>query len=91
MPIEKVNEIADGRVFVAEEALGLGLIDQIGYFPDALDAMAELIGNDSLHVIRYERKATLMDVLENEGIFGINSGLRFIENASRTRLMYKWK
>ncbi len=91
MPIEKVNEIADGRVFIAEEALRLGLVDQIGYFPDALDAMAELIGNDSLHVIRYERKATLMDMLENEGIFGINSGLRFIENASRTRLMYKWK
>ena len=91
MPIEKVNEIADGRVFIAEEALRLGLVDQIGYFPDALDAMAELIGNDSLHVIRYERKATLMDMLENEGIFGINSGLRFIENASRTRLMYKWR
>ena len=91
MPIEKVNEIADGRVFIAEEAIRLGLVDQIGYFPDALDAMAELIGNDSLHVIRYERKATLMDMLENEGIFGMNSSLRFIENASRTRLMYKWK
>ena len=91
MPIEKVNEIADGRVFIAEEALQLGLVDQIGYFPDALDAMVELIGNDSLHVIRYERKATLMDMLENEGIFGMNSSLRFIENASRTRLMYKWK
>ena len=91
MSIEKVNEIADGRVFIAEEALKLGLVDKIGYFPTALDAMAELIGNKSLHVIRYERKATLMDMLENEGIFGMNSGLRFLENASRTRLMYKWK
>ncbi len=91
MSIEKVNEIADGRVFIAEEALKLGLVDKIGYFPTALDTMAELIGNESLHVIRYERKATLMDMLENEGIFGINSSLRFIENASRTRLMYKWR
>lgn len=91
MPIEKVEEIADGRVFIAEEALRLGLIDQIGYFPDALAAMSELVGNDSLHVVRYERKATFMDMLENEGIFGMSSGLRFLENASRTRLMYKWK
>ena len=91
MPIEKVKEIADGRVFIAGEALRLGLIDKIGYFPDALAAMSELIGNDSLHVIRYERKATFMDMLESEGIFGMSSGLRLLENASRTRLMYKWR
>lgn len=91
MPIEKVEEIADGRVFIAEEALRLGLIDRIGYFPDALAAMSELIGNDSLHVVRYERKATFMDILESEGIFGMSSGLRFLENASRTRLVYRWK
>ena len=91
LPIEKVNEIADGRVFIAEEAKKLGLVDKIGYFPTALDTMTELIGNESLHVIRYERKATIMDMLENEGIFGLNSGLRLIENASRTRLMYKWR
>ena len=24
-------------------------------------------------------------------LFGMSSGLRFLENASRTRLMYKWK
>ena len=91
MPIEKVDAIADGRVFIAEEALKLGLIDQIGYFPDALEAMAELIGNDSLHVIRYERKATLMDMLESEGIFNMSTGVRLLEDASRTRLMYKWR
>ncbi len=89
MPKEKVAEIADGRVFLAPVAVELGLVDEIGYFPNALDAMAELIGNDSLHVVRYERKATFMDMLESEGIFDMASGLRILENASRTRLMYK--
>ena len=89
MPKEKVAAVADGRVFLAPVALELGLIDEIGYFPNALDAMAELIGNDSLHVVRYERKATFMDMLESEGIFNMASGLRILENASRTRLMYK--
>ena len=91
LPKEKVAEIADGRVFLAPVAVELGLVDDIGYFEDALDTMAELIGQDSLHVVRYERKATLMDMLENEGIFGMTSGLRILEDASRTRLMYKWK
>ncbi len=89
MPKEKVAEIADGRVFLAPVAVELGLVDEIGYFPNALDAMAELIGNDSLHVVRYERKATFMDMLESEGIFDMASGLRILENVSRTRLMYK--
>jgi protease-4 len=89
LPREKVAAIADGRIFIANEALQLGLVDQIGYFPDALASMAELIGNDALHVVRYERKATFMDMLESEGIFGMASGLRLLENASRTRLMYK--
>ncbi len=88
---EKVAEIADGRVFLAPVALELGLVDELGYFEDALDAMAELIGNESLHVIRYERKASFMDMLESEGVFDMSTGVRLLEDASRTRLMYKWK
>ena len=91
MPKEKVAEIADGRVFLAPVAEELGLVDEIGYFEDALDAMAELIGNESLHVVRYERKASFMDMLESEGIFDMSTGVRLLEDASRTRLMYKWK
>ncbi len=91
MPKEKVAAIADGRVFLAPVAVELGLVDDIGYFEDALDVMAELIGNDSLHVIRYERKASFMDMLESEGLFDMSTGVRLLEDASRTRLMYKWK
>ncbi len=91
MPKEKVAEIADGRVFLAPVAVELGLVDEIGYFEDAFDVMAELIGNDSLHVIRYERKASFMDMLESEGLFDMSTGVRLLEDASRTRLMYKWK
>ena len=91
MPKEKVAKIADGRVFLAPVAKELGLVDEIGYFEDALDVMAELIGNESLHVIRYERKASFMDMLESEGIFDMSTGVRLLEDASRTRLMYKWR
>ncbi len=37
IPIEKVKEIADGRIFTGEEAFKLGLIDKIGNFWDAVE------------------------------------------------------
>ena len=88
---EKVAAIADGRVFLAPVAVELGLVDEIGYFEEAVAVMAELIGNDSLHVIRYERKASFMDMLESEGLFDMSTGVRLLEEASRTRLQYKWR
>ena len=37
----KVRDIATGEVMTAQRGVGLGLVDQIGDFKDALDAVAE--------------------------------------------------
>ncbi|NOX97977.1 MAG: signal peptide peptidase SppA [Nitrospirae bacterium] len=44
LKIEKVQEIADGRVFTGEEALKLKLIDQLGGFQEAIRVAAEKAG-----------------------------------------------
>lgn len=41
MDIEKVRKLADGRIYSASQAKELGLIDEIGSFDDAMDAMLE--------------------------------------------------
>jgi len=41
---DKIDEIADGRVFTGNEALELGLIDYIGTFSDAVTVAKELAG-----------------------------------------------
>jgi protease-4 len=41
---DKIDEIADGRVFTGKEALELGLIDYIGTFSDAVTVAKELAG-----------------------------------------------
>ncbi len=41
---DKIDEIADGRVFTGKEALELGLIDHIGTFSDAVTLAKELTG-----------------------------------------------
>ncbi len=43
----RVDEIAQGRVWIGTDALELGLIDQIGGLQDAIDAAASLAGLES--------------------------------------------
>lgn len=44
MKIDKVKELADGRVFTGEDALRLGLIDRLGGFQEAIRVAAEKAG-----------------------------------------------
>ena len=44
MPLEKVKEVATGRTFLGEDALRLGLIDQIGGMNEAQDWLRDKIG-----------------------------------------------
>lgn len=41
---EKIDEIADGRIYTGEQALDLGLIDQIGGISVAIDETAKMAG-----------------------------------------------
>jgi protease-4 len=44
IPIDKVNEFADGRIITGEEALNLGLVDEIGGLTVAVKSAAEMAG-----------------------------------------------
>jgi protease IV len=65
MDAERVRRLADGRIFTAESALAEGLIDEIGYWDDALRAMATVLDVADVKVIRYERKMEWSEWLMN--------------------------
>ncbi len=46
MSIDKVKELATGRVYVGDDALKLGLIDQIGGMNEVKDWLSDKIGED---------------------------------------------
>jgi protease-4 len=60
---------ADGGIYPAPDALKLGLIDQIGYLDDAIEAarQAAKLGS-SYRAVRYERPTTILGSL-----LGINA------------------
>lgn len=56
MPIDKVKELADGRIYTAKQALDVGLIDMVASYEEALATIAikfDLAGLD-IHEIKYQ-------------------------------------
>lgn len=58
MDVEKVKQIADGSIFSGRQALGLGLVDQLGTFQDAVKLLAKLSNIDGEPRLIYEKKET---------------------------------
>ncbi len=52
---EAVAAMADGRVYTAERALDLGLIDSLGHLEDAIEALEKRAGISDASVVMYHR------------------------------------
>ncbi|MFW6181943.1 MAG: signal peptide peptidase SppA [Spirochaetota bacterium] len=59
----QVEELADGMVYLSPRAEELGLIDQVGYFHEALALLSEKAGVRSPVLVEYLRQRTLGSVL----------------------------
>jgi protease-4 len=44
IPLEKMKELAEGRIYTGEEAKQAGLVDELGNLPDAIDKAGRLGG-----------------------------------------------
>lgn len=89
LPIEEVKQMADGRVFVAGQALDMGLIDEVGYWEDAMVRTAELLGTDGIRVYRYEEEFSLSSFLK--AFRPLDPMARLFPGGLGTRLLYFWR
>ena len=55
IPDERVRAFADGRIYTAEQAKALGLVDEIGYMDAVVAAARKAAGVDEARVIMYQR------------------------------------
>src|SRR2546427_19320 len=53
--LETARKVADGRIYTAQQALDLKLIDRIGYMPDAIEAAKRVIGVEEARIVVYRR------------------------------------
>ncbi|MFA5423211.1 MAG: signal peptide peptidase SppA [Phycisphaerae bacterium] len=91
LTVEDVNRLADGSIFSAEEALSENLIDEIGYFDDAVNKARQLAGLDDAQVVEYVRPFSLSGLLGSEAegsIFKLDKNT--IYELSTPQVMYLW-
>lgn len=63
MQKEQVNEIAQGRVWLATDALGIKLVDKLGSLDDAVKKAAELAKLDEYYTSTYPAKVSWFEQL----------------------------
>jgi len=90
LPVEKVRELADGRIFSGEQARELGLVDELGNLEDTLAMAATLAGIQGEPEIMYPEKKrfSLFDLLLQESVSRIVESLR--ESAPPLNFLYTW-
>jgi len=69
LPLERIREIAKGRVWTGTDALALGLVDDLGGLHVALGHARELAGIDEdadLRLVRYPLRPSFLDLVARE-------------------------
>lgn len=89
LPVERVREIADGRIISGSQGLELGLVDQLGNFQDAVDLAKSLAGIKGEPTLVYPKrtKVRLWDVLAEGGSRVL---YRVLRDALGMQLAYRW-
>jgi len=84
------TEPFNGKIYLAEEAEELGLVDLIGYRDAAIAIAAELAGLSNPHVVEYQPRASLLSGLVRSRNSAMLS-LRSIDELQTPRLLLTWK
>ena len=74
LPLERVLEIARGRVWTGQQALDLGLVDEIGGFRDAIAVAKQLAGiapESDVRLRRFPRERTPLEAFQE--MFGVTA------------------
>ncbi len=88
---QEVRRLADGSIYGAEEALANKLVDQVGYFEDAVRLTEQLAGISDARVIEYTRLFTISSLLGAEAkLAPWQVDRNTIHELAAPQLMYLW-
>jgi len=90
LPVEKVREIADGRILTGAQCKDLGLVDQLGNFEDAVQLAKTLAGIKGEVTLVYPKKPVgkWWDLFLQDTSKTV---IRAVQDALMMRLEYRWE
>lgn len=71
IPLDKINSIAEGRIYSAEDALAVSLIDEIGGLDVAVAKAAEIAGISDYDTVNYPVKKSFLEALKDSDFFNM--------------------
>ncbi len=80
-------DFLDGRIYSANEALKLGMIDEIGYWDDAIVATAKLLGEENVQVFQYEEQIGFAELFMQMKFPEVPAML----SNQRPQMLYMWQ
>lgn len=95
----RIRELADGRIYTANQALSNGLVDGIGYFQEAVKKTTELPnyrGTDSNpRIVTYtSQPSEFTNIYESSVLKGFGPDLkllnRLLDSSSSAKFLYLW-
>lgn len=94
---DKIRAAADGRIYTAQQALELGLVDKIGYLDDAIAMARQETGVSEARVVTYYRPGAYKNNIysrlaggESAQVNLINLDLRSLVQPGVPQFMYLW-
>jgi protease IV len=89
LPIEKVREIADGRILSGAQSKDHGLVDELGNFQDALELAKKMTGVEGEVTLVYPRKkgSRLWDFVLRDASEALYS---FLKKIPGMQIEYRW-
>lgn len=77
---EQVAQLATGQIYTAKDAKENGLVDEIGFEEDSIEALKTQLNLKDVRVVKYHRPPTLMDVLTGSTESKANPWQAFLES-----------
>lgn len=91
LTMDKIKQLADGRIFTAQQALDYKLIDRIGYLDDAIKEAKKKAGIKKARVIVYHRPMTYKNNIYSQANINIFSlGNSSLLEYLPVKFMYLW-
>ncbi|HJT19308.1 MAG TPA: signal peptide peptidase SppA [Nitrospira sp.] len=95
---EEIKKLADGRIYSGEQAKETGLVDDIGYLEDAIEAAKKKAGLKEARVVTYRRPGEFQNNIYSRAVLGAGSGLSSLANfdllsmvrGGSPQFMYLW-
>jgi len=103
MTADEVTKAANGKIYTAQDAKNIKLIDDIGYAEDAYKEVATRATLNKPTIVRYANPPSFLDMLNSQStvpsrsatsninINGINVDTRGVADLMTPRLMYLWR